>query len=378
MSSATQPPAAGEGTRRGRIVISVMVLALVAGGVTVVAVLPGRKKKDAPKKVAPRNVEVLVIQPRAKVPETFVLHGLVEANAVVDVSAEVAGRIENIHLEEGRPCTKGKPLIDLNTDLLSAEMRRDKATAEFAQREFKRLEELRARGVATAVEVDQARSRAQAGQAALDLAQANLDRAGITVPADGVLNRVPVEIGEYVTAGTKVAQIVDVNTVKVVVDMPERLVKYLRAGDSHPVFLDRARTQERSGRIAYISELADERTRTTRVELSVDNARRDPRTKKREFRSGQIVQVEMTLREHADAIMIPLKAVIPLEEGNAVYVVEEGKAARRKVTLGFMTGRDVHVLIASGLQAGDHLIVKGQQLVAPGQAVRVVPLAKNR
>ena len=68
--------------------------------------------------------------------------------------------------------------------------------------------------------------------------------------------------------------------------------------------------------------------------------------------------------------MVPLEAVSRLESGRAVYVVEAGKARRRKVTLGIWRGRKVQVL--SGLRAGDVLIVQGHHYVAEGQAVNVV------
>ena len=68
--------------------------------------------------------------------------------------------------------------------------------------------------------------------------------------------------------------------------------------------------------------------------------------------------------------MIPLGAVIPLEEGKAVYVVEGDQAQRRLITLGFMKGTRVYVL--SGLDAGDKLIVAGHRYVAPNQKVLVV------
>jgi membrane fusion protein (multidrug efflux system) len=372
--------------RARRVVISAVILAMAVGGVAVVAVLPGRSREAPPKEVGLVDVEVMRIQPLAEMDETFNLHGQIEANRVVDVAAEVAGRIEKIHLAEGRPCTKGQPLIQLNTDILAAEMRRAKATAEFAQRELDRLMELRAREVATPFEVDQARSKAEAGKAALDLAQANLNRATILAPADGVLNRVPVEAGEYVSPGDKVGQIVEIDPVKVVVDVPERVIQHLRLGDEHTVILGfrgngrragktapgRPADNERTGTITYIGELADQKTRTTRVELTVPNPEKNLPGSRigRELRSGQIVQVELKLRTHANAIMIPLQAVIPLEKRKVVYVVEGGKAERRKVKLGWIKGYDVQV--TGGLGAGDRLIIKGHQLVGPDQQVHVI------
>jgi len=73
--------------------------------------------------------------------------------------------------------------------------------------------------------------------------------------------------------------------------------------------------------------------------------------------------------------MIPLLAVIPMEDGKAVYVVESGLAQRWKVTLGVIKGDRVQVI--KGLRSGVRLIVSGHRFVAPGQKVNVVPLVKE-
>ena len=396
MSSAKSDPlpARRSGRSTGRIVVSSAILAMAGGAVAIVAILSGRDRQVPPKPPAPVNVEVLDIEPLAHTDEEFPLPGQVEVSRVVNVSAEVAGRIEKIHLSEGRPCTRSKPLIQLNTDILAAEMRRDKATAAFAQRELGRVLELQARGVASTTEVDQARSQAEASKAAFDLAQAKLNRATILVPINGVLNRVPVEVGEYVTPGVRVAEIVEIDTVKVVVSVPEPIIHLVHLGDRHPVILDLRGNRKRTGEVTYIGELADLKTRTTRVELTIANPPRTPDGERaaREFRSGQIVKVRLKLRTLQDAIMVPLRAVIPLEEGRVVYVVEGDQAKRRKVKLGLIKDlggqaakglkdadgqidkglKDVYVQITKGLKAGDRLIVKGQQLVGPDQQVHIV------
>jgi len=358
--------------RTRRVVIGAVILTLAGGTVAVIALAPGRNPQTPPKKVNVVNVEVMRIEPLPKMDQTVVLHGQIEANRVVDVAAEVAGRIDKIHLAEGRPCTKGEPLIQLNGEILDAELRRAKATADFSRRELERLTKLRAREAATAVEVDQARSQAEATKAALDLAQARLDRATILAPIDGVLNRVPVEVGEYVAPGDKVAQIVEVNPVKVMVDVPERVIQHVRLGSRHPVILDLRGDRKQNGTVTYIGELADQKTRTTRVELTVPNPGRKLASGQtvRELRSGQIVTVELKLRTHANAVMIPLRAVIPLEQGKVVYVVEHDEAVRREVELGLIKGFDIQV--TQGLKAGDRLIVNGQQLVGPHQKVHVI------
>jgi len=314
----------------------------------------------------PVNVKVQTVVPVEQVADTFVLPGVLEPARVVDISAEVAGRIEELAAREGQAVSPGQLLVRLNTEILQAELDRAQAQAEFSRREFERMQELFHRGAATQNELDIIRTATTANQAALALAQANLDRARIVAPVAGVLDELAVEKGEYVKAGDLVARIVDLDHVKVHVDVPERDVAFLSLGGQAEATVNGDRLV--TGQITYISELADRDTRTSRIEITVDN--RD-----RGLRTGQIARVRLTRRVLRDVIMIPLETVIPLEQGREVYVVQDGKAYPRPVELGLLKGASVQVV--SGLEAGDDLIVSGQRFVGPGQPVRVVEQAAS-
>ncbi len=161
----------------------------------------------------------------------------------------------------------------------------------------------------------------------------------------------------------------DIDTVKVVVHVPERDVPFLKKYRKEDIFAGPNDTRRLVGRINYISELAHPEALTTRVELEVKNAPAAGPDGKRPLRSGQIVRVHLTRRILKDIIMVPLAAVIPLEKGHALYVVENGRAVRRDVTLGLIKGDRIRVL--SALRAGDRLIVSGHQYVGPGQKVNI-------
>ena len=214
------------------------------------------------------------------------------------------------------------------------------------------------------------RPRNSINQAQLEQARVRLERTRIVAPLAGTLNNLLVEEGEYVTSmpPVVVAEIVDTSVVKVVVDVPERDLPFLTLGDQAEVMADlKGRRQTLTGTITFISELADLRTRSTRLEITLPN-------QEDLLHSGRIVQVRLTRQILRDAILIPLLAVIPMEEGRAVYVVEASKAQRRTVELGIIRGDRVQV--RSGLRPGDQLIVAGHRFVAPGQDVAVVPESK--
>jgi membrane fusion protein (multidrug efflux system) len=345
-----------------------IILAAIAG-LTVIMRMP-RKKKDAPPTEAPPvNVTVMTVTTEPQLADTFDLPAVVEPNRVVTVSAEVAGRIERIPLEEGSRVHAGDLLVRLNTDLILPEYESAKAQVERDQIEFDRMTNLSKENAATQRELDNATSQLAISKARLDGIRARLERTRILAPTAGVLNDLLVEEGEYIDAGKPVAQVVDSDTVKVVVEIPERDVAFFSVGEQAEVLANtRDPNESLAGTITFISELADSKTRTTRTEITLDNSQRL-------LRSGQIVHVRLTRQILKDAILVPLLAVIPMEDGKAVYVANSSQARRRQVDLGII--RRDQVQIRSGLEPGDKLIIAGHRFVAPGQKVNIVEKVKS-
>jgi membrane fusion protein (multidrug efflux system) len=166
-----------------------------------------------------------------------------------------------------------------------------------------------------------------------------------------------------VLVGAPVAEIVETNVVKVVVEVPERDIIYFDTGRKAEVL---AHTRDGhkwlTGETTFISELADSQTRSTRMEITLEN-------KQGLIRSGQIVSIRLTRRLLKDAVLIPLLAVVPMEEGNAVYVVNSTEVERKMVVLGIIKGDRVQ--IKSGIKPGDRLIIAGHRFIAPGQKVNI-------
>jgi len=365
--------------RSAPVLIVLLALGVVIG---LAAVLPQKSDEGQAKEPPAVNVEVLTVQVRPTMLDEFILHGVIEPNRTVMVAAEVYGQIERIGcretdltyqgktyakgqtVAEGEPVAKGDCLVELNTDLLQAEYDRAKAQAAYDAREFERMQQLFERNAAARQELDRAETAMMVSRAMLVEAAERLRRAKIRAPITGILNDLPEEVGQYVQPGAYVAEIVDIDTVKVILDVPERDVHYLSVGDAATVLVDPIGGREVAGRITFISELADERSRTTRVEVSVANS-------ERLLRSGQIVRARLTRRTLKDVVMIPLASVIPLVDGRVVYVVEGDRARRRRVKLDmdFIKGTEIRVL--SGLVGGDKLIVAGHRYVGDGQKVVV-------
>lgn len=352
---------------RRNVVKAVIILVAIAI-LTVIMKMPAKKREAPATEAPPVNVAIMTVIAEPQLADTFDLPAVVEPNRIVTVSSEVSGRIERIPPEEGSKVQAGDLLIKLNTDLIRPEFESAKAQVGRDQIEFDRMTNLAKENAATQRDLDNATSQLAISKARLEGIRARLERTSILAPTSGVLNDLLVEEGEYVDAGNPVAQVVDTDTVKVVVEIPERDVAFFSVGDKAEIFADtKGQAESLEGKVTFISELADTRTRSTRTEITLDN-------KQRLLRSGQIVHVRLTRRILKDAVLIPLLAVIPMEDSKAVYVVNSSQAKRRDVELGIIRGDQVQ--IKSGLEPGEKLIIAGHRFVAPGQKVNIVPEKK--
>jgi RND family efflux transporter MFP subunit len=335
---------------------------------TIIAKIPKKEQHTAATEAAPVNVEVMTVEAEPEFAETFDLPAIVEPNRIVTISAEVEGRIEKIPSAEGSTVHTGDLLVQLNADLIRPQFEMAEAQFQREKIEYERMKELVEKDATSRRDLDDATVRLATSKAQLAEVRARLERTKILAPITGVLNNLMVEQGEYVQSGMSVAEIVDMETVKVVVYVPEKDITFFTVGQDTVVFYNyRDRDESMVGTITFISELADPQTRSTSMEITLQN-------EKGYLRSGQIVRVRLRRRTLKDVVLIPLLAVIPMENGNAVYVVNSTEARRREVELGTIKGDLVQ--IKHGLKPGDRLIIAGHRFVAPGQKVNAV--AENK
>jgi len=367
----------------------ILIAIAAAGGVVAWVVLTEKAEEAEPADAPLIDVEVRLVRALERMPDDFELFGVVAAQRVVKVAAEVAGRVEKLQCKEGADCKAGDVLVQLNTDLLQAELDRAQVAHKLAQDEYTRVKKLKEDRLKTPQDLERAEAELGTAEATLRLARLRLDRAAVRAPVGGVLNDTLVEEGEFVQPGMPVVEIVEIDRIKIVVPVPERDVSFMAVGKAAEILANvRGVRRTYTGAVTYISEVADQSTRATRVEIELEN-------KGRLLHSGLIVEVRLTRRTLRDIVLVPLAAVIPLEHGHAVYVDAGGVAERREVRINTRFIRTVRHKVTRngkvqhvpeqrvqilpwpqgdgrrGVLPGDRLIVVGHQFVAPGQALNV-------
>ncbi|MBI2571774.1 MAG: efflux RND transporter periplasmic adaptor subunit [Candidatus Schekmanbacteria bacterium] len=317
----------------------------------------------------PANVAVTTLKPML-VRDVIHLPGVLQAVDEVTVAAQTAGPIvktASTPIDEGTYVRAGMPIIQIDPRDCELAVARAKSAHDLARENLERARSLATGNIQSQSALDAALAPFTDSAAALAAAELDRDRCTVRSPIDGFVDRVYPKAGEFVDRGERLATIVNIDTVKVQVGIPERDIAAVTNLRSAEVVVKAAGDGRRfTGRRTYLSTRPAENTLVYLLVLYVDNP-------SRVLRPGMFADVEVVRAERPDGIMAPLFAVVARGDDQYAFVAEpagDGFVARRKkVEIGIIQGRSVE--IRAGLGAGDRLVVLGQRSVEDGQLVAV-------
>jgi RND family efflux transporter MFP subunit len=299
-----------------------------------------------------------------EISETIAASSTVESERRADIYVEVSGTIESILAEEGDRVRAGAVLAVLKNPALVGELERAESSFARADDDYASIRGLFKRGFVSRNEYDAAAHALDTAKATLQQARATSRASRISSPIAGTVSHRGVRYGEAVNPPLLAFQVVDLSRLRVEVALPEKDLARLSPGQEAHVrseILDDA--TEVPGRIERISPVVDPASGTVKVTVGLDPGQIT-------LRPGMFVAVEIVVATHADARLIPKRAVVYDEGEPHAFVVVEALVKRKKLVLGFSDRDQVEVL--EGLAEGDQVVVVGQGLLRDDSEVRIV------
>jgi membrane fusion protein (multidrug efflux system) len=296
------------------------------------------------------------------------LTGSVDAYEDVVLSAEEAGVIERFFVDKGARVRSGQPIALIEAEVLRAQIDEAAAVAGLARERYERQRQLwEEEGIGSEIAYLQTRYDAESAAARMKLLQARLDRHTIESPIAGIVDDRYVDAGEIVVPGTQVARVLRLERLKIVGGVPERFGPYVQAGGESLITFDVLPGRLFVGAIGFVGNAVDRNNRTFPIEIVMDNP--DGMVKPQ-----MVANVRVATERLENVIVAPQDVVLRTESGYQVFVVVDREgvtfAEARDVVLG--PSFENRVVIDSGLEAGDRLVIRGHQLVDPGDRVSVV------
>jgi membrane fusion protein, multidrug efflux system len=361
-------------------------LVFLGAFIPVILLMSGCSKKQEAQEIPPRPVQVAVAITK-DVPNYIDTFGNLAAPNNVDIICQVTGKIKEVYFEEGQEVEAEMPLFAIDPREYQAELSKsqaalaaDKVDADLKHEIFKRNEKLIEKKLISqqdfdTYKTDAAAAKAQVAldQAAVDLAQINLNYCLITSPIDGVTGKRLVDPGNIVTAnsGNPLVNIKSIDPLYIDFPIPERklpAVKKAMASSTLKVEISPAGDSNGSysGELQMIDNTVDETTGTISLRASVPNH-------DRVLWPGQYTTVKLIVSTLKDAVLVPIDAVQLGQDGMYLYVITGDNKAdlRDEITVGQSDGGNM--VIEKGLKSGEKVVTSGQLGLSPGATVQIVP-----
>ncbi len=339
--------------------LAVLALAVLAAGCD-------RKLEAQPRDASagPEGVPVTVANVAVRpVERTVSVVGTLAASAQAELASEVEGQVVAIEADLGDRVARDQVLARVRQDVTEAKLREAEATLEKSAADEARARPLRAQGVISTQEYDQVHWSLETARARRDQLRIELDRLAIRSPFDGSVAARLIDAGSYVRAGTVVFRVMQDDPIKFRGEIPEREVPSLQAGQAVRVSVDAFPGETFTGEVSRVGSASDPTARSLTFEALLPNP--DHRIRPGFFGHGEVV-----VSRDERALAVPRSALSTFAGVTKLFVIEEGVAREREVTLGVDLG-DGWVEIAQGVAHGKQVATSGLSKLADGTPVVV-------
>jgi membrane fusion protein (multidrug efflux system) len=331
---------------------------------------------------------ISVYAERQPIAKTLTFVGRVEARERVIVQARVKGFLEAVLFKEGDFVKKGDQLYQIEKGLFQAAvddaqgaLERAKAAKVLTEVELQRKEELLAKQAGTVVARDIALSADEQAKGTILSAQANLDTANINLgytdivsPIDGKISRTSITPGNVVGPETgSLTLIVSEDPMYITFPVSQRDLLQAKLNGHYEDIKDikvrirfsNGTVYDKVGAINFVDVSVNRATDTVTARATMANP-------EGVLIDGQLVNVDLESGQPEERVVVPQAALVADQKGIYVFVIEDGKAAIRRVKVSGESGPNA--VIAEGLHGGEQVIVEGIQSVRPGTPVQASPM----
>lgn len=315
--------------------------------------------------VAPEAAPIMrvrVVESRARERDAaVVLNGRTTPSRSVTLKARTAGRVRAVPVDRGAAVTAGDALVLLDEDTRPARIAEARAVLAERELEFEAAATLNRKGHASDVQRAAAKSLLDAAKAALIHAELDLDHTVIRAPFDGVLDKRVVEVGDFVDVDAPMATVVDLDPLRAAGYVDEARRADIRPGAPARIRLLDGTT--RDGKVTYLAAVPEERTRTYRVEVEVENAG---------HRLPAGLTAEISIPTRAEPAHFVPASVLSLTDAGVLGVKVVGDGDRVAFLPATVTGTTPDGVWLAGLPPVIRLITVGGAFIAAGSRVEPI------
>ena len=305
--------------------------------------------------VVSRVVQMDVRQPVRMVGTVFPLRESI-------VACAIEGLVVEFPVKKGDYVEKGQELAKLRTKTLEIQLKGAKADEHLARIKYQRAKELYEGKTISHQELDEFETILVAQEAEVEGVEDEIGKCTIAAPFDGRITEESTEVGQWLKKGDSVVSMLQLDSVKVRVPVPEKYIQDLNVGDESEVSFPALGSITRTGHIVHIVPQADKRARTFPVYIKIDN-------KDELIKSGMFAEATFEMGALLSATMILKEGIVRRGGGAFIYLAVDGKVAEVPVQTGIAHKNLIQIM--GDVKPGIDVIVRGNERVRNAQDIQV-------
>lgn len=342
------------------------VITLVVIVIVIIAIISSNKEETNPADQKQSYGDVPVSTTPVKkmqLVNVISLVGVVNASSDVDIISEAQGLVVDVKVKVGDYVRAGTVLFQIDDVIMRSNLASVEINFLKAKRDFERSETLFQENSISAAQLDLARLQMKAAESQLTLAKKQLADTQIKAPISGTINKRMVEAGTMVNPGTPVANIVDISTLKVLLNVSEKDAFQIKTNEQAEITTDVYPGVKFYGRVDNIASKADE-AHTYPVEVKLTNNSKYP------LKAGMFARVNFTFQSTGESLAIPREALVGSIKDARVYTVSGQYARLRNIVVGNSSSNFIEIL--SGLTENEIVVTNGQNNLSDNTKVVVI------
>ncbi len=349
-----------------RKLIIIVIVLLIFGGIAYKLaankkVINENKKQDQTEVVIPVTTITTQYQ---EVNNKLIKSGTLIPYKEADITSVSAGKLTHVNFELGDFVSKGTVLATVDNAGLKLDLQAAMLSKDKAEKDYKRSQALLAGDATTTMDYQTAKLQYDNANNKIQQIKKQIADNKIIAPLSGQIIAKGKEAGEYVSPGTILGHLVEVNRLKVDVMVNEENVYHLEKNQSVKIKTDVYPNTTFEGKIIFISEKGDD-VHNYQVEVAIRNNK-----KEHPLRAGSFAYVDFEQNNKKKQILIPKSSLIESLDHPMVYVIKDGKAQIKEITPG--ASYDNNIAVASGLDKGEQVITSGLVNISEGTPVKPV------
>jgi len=287
------------------------------------------------------------------------VHGKVESDRNVVVTALAAGTIQKVYVKRGQTVRKGALLAKIDSEVIDNNISEVQTQLDLANQVYDKQKKLWDQNIGTEVQYLQAKSNKESLEKRLATLNEQAEAYRFKAPIDGVVDDVMIKEGEVAAPGYPAFRIVNGGDFKIIAEIGEGHMSSVRENQTVTVvFPDLNKTIQ--SKITNVSQVISPLNRTFSVEIALPS-------NIKEVKANQIVYVSISDYQKTNSVVVPINVVQKTEAGSFVFVAVNNKVVKKTVKVGHTYRNDAE--ITEGLVVGDQVITVGYQELVEGQEI---------